>query len=213
MEVQSARLRCSCRIAQQCDLTPTIAVDADHFSELTQLQLKLYLSSELRQGDSMQTAKRKWIVATCLCAIPMLGVAHAQQVDHYTPGSLLEQAKPLQQKAGTSTGSASETLQKYGVDFTMLSFRSKDGLPELHEKFADIFVVVDGSATLLSGGELADPTSIGPGEMHGTAIRHSTTTALAKGDIVHIPANTPHQLLIPKDRTFTYFVVKVREKD
>jgi len=161
----------------------------------------------------MQTAKRKWIVATYLCAILMLGVARAQQVDHYTPSVLLEQAKPLQEKAGSSAGSASETLQKYGVDFTMLSFRSKDGLPELHEKFADIFVVVDGSATLLSGGELSNPTSIGPGEMHGTAILHATTISLAKGDIVHIPANTPHQLLIPKDGTFTYFVVKVKEKD
>jgi mannose-6-phosphate isomerase-like protein (cupin superfamily) len=187
--------------------------DACRIGGLTQLQPELYLFFELRQGDSMQTAKRKWIVVTCLYAILMLGVAHAQQVDHYTPGSLLEQAKPLQEKAQTSTGSASETLQKYGVDFTMLSFRSKDGLPELHEKFADIFVVVDGSATLLSGGELANPTTISPGEMHGTAILRATTTMLAKGDIVHIPANTPHQLLIPKDSTFTYFVVKVKEKD
>jgi mannose-6-phosphate isomerase-like protein (cupin superfamily) len=202
-----------CKNTQQCDLTPAIAVNARHSSGLTQLPRKLYLSSELRQGDSMQTAKRKWIVATYLCAILMLGVARAQQVDHYTPSVLLEQAKPLQEKAGSSAGSASETLQKYGVDFTMLSFRSKDGLPELHEKFADIFVVVDGSATLLSGGELSNPTSIGPGEMHGTAILHATTISLAKGDIVHIPANTPHQLLIPKDGTFTYFVVKVKEKD
>ncbi len=202
-----------CSIIRQCIVAPAIAVVAGRFVGLTQLQRKLYLSFELRQGDSMRTAKRKWIVATSLCAILMLGVAHAQQVDHYTSGSLLEQAKPLQEKAGAATGSASETLQKYGVDFTMLSFRSKDGVPELHEKFADIFIVVDGSATLLAGGELSNPTSIGPGEMHGTAILHATTTTLAKGDIVHIPANTPHQLLIPKGGTFTYFVVKVKEKD
>lgn len=202
-----------CGTIQQRILTPAIAVVTDRFVGLTEILRKLYLSSELRQGDSMRTAKRKWIVATILCVILMLGVAHAQQVDHYTPDMLLEQAKPLQEKAGASTGSASETLQKYGVDFTMLSFRSKDGVPELHEKFADIFVVIDGSATLLSGGELSNPTSIGPGEMHGSAILHATTTTLAKGDIVHIPANTPHQLLIPKGGTFTYFVVKVKEKE
>lgn len=155
----------------------------------------------------------KWMMAIGLCCFFGLGVARGQQVDHYTPGALLEQAKPLQEKAASSTGSASETLQKYGVDFTMLSFRSKDGVAELHEKFADIFVVVDGSATLLSGGELENPTPAGPGDMHGTTILHATTTALAKGDIVHIPANTPHQLLIPKNGTLTYFVVKVKEKD
>jgi mannose-6-phosphate isomerase-like protein (cupin superfamily) len=161
----------------------------------------------------MQTSKWKWMMATGMCALFIFDIAHAQQVDHYTPDSLSEQARPLKEKAGASSGSASETLQKYGVDYTMLSFRSKDGTPELHEKFADIFVVVDGNAKLLSGGELSNPTSIGPGEMHGTAILHATTTNLAKGDIVHIPANTPHQLLIPKDGTFTYFVVKVKEGD
>jgi mannose-6-phosphate isomerase-like protein (cupin superfamily) len=139
--------------------------------------------------------------------------AIAQQTDHYTPKDLIEQAKPLLEKAASSSGAASETLQKYGVDHTMLSVRTKDGGVELHEKFADIFVIVDGSATLLSGGELENPSATGPGEMHGTAILHGTNTSLGKGDIVHIPANTPHQLLIPKDGTLTYFVVKVKEKD
>ena len=161
----------------------------------------------------MQYAGWKWMMAMGLCCFCVVDTAHAQQVDHYTPESLREQVKPLQEKAATTTGSASETLQKYGVDYTMLSFRSKDGVAELHEKFADIFIVVDGSATLLSGGELANPTSIGGGDVHGTEILHPTTTALAKGDIVHIPANTPHQLLIPKNGTLTYFVVKVKEKD
>jgi mannose-6-phosphate isomerase-like protein (cupin superfamily) len=161
----------------------------------------------------MRLTSLKWMIVAGLSCISALHTAHAQQADHYTPDALLEQAKPLQEKAATTNGAASETLQKYGVDYTMLSFRSKDGAIELHEKFADIFVVVDGSATLLSGGELANPTSTGPGEMRGTAILRAATTSLAKGDIVHIPANTPHQLLIPKGGTFTYFVVKVKEKD
>lgn len=161
----------------------------------------------------MRIATQKWKIAVGLCLFLAVGAAYAQQADHYTPGMLMDQVKPLQEKAAKGNGAASETLQKYGVDYTMLSFRSKDGTPELHEKFADIFVVVDGSATLLSGGELADPTSTAPGEMHGSSILHATTTSLAKGDVVHIPANTPHQLLIPKDGTFTYFVIKVKEKD
>jgi len=155
----------------------------------------------------------KCTMAIGICCFFAAAASLAQQVDHYTPDALREQAKPLQEKAAATSGSASETLQKYGVDYTMLSFRSKDGVAELHEKFADIFIVVDGSATLLSGGELADPTSVGNGDMHGTSILHPTTTSLAKGDIVHIPANTPHQLLIPKNGTLTYFVVKVKEID
>lgn len=160
----------------------------------------------------MLPARSKYAMIVSLCC-SFAVAAGGQQADHYTPDQLLQQAAPLQQKAAAGNGAASETLQKYGVDFTMLSFRSKDGSPELHEKFADIFVVVDGSATLLSGGELENSTSTAPGEMHGTSILHAATTSLAKGDIVHIPANTPHQLLIPKGGTLTYFVVKVKEKD
>jgi mannose-6-phosphate isomerase-like protein (cupin superfamily) len=152
------------------------------------------------------------ITAVLSCSA-FMQAATAQQVDHYTPESLLKQAKPLIEKASASNGSASETLEKYGVDFTMLSFRSKDGGAELHEKYADIFVIVDGSATLLSGGELENPTTPSPGEVHGTAILHPATTMLAKGDVVHIPANTPHQLLIPKGGSLTYFVVKVKERE
>jgi mannose-6-phosphate isomerase-like protein (cupin superfamily) len=161
----------------------------------------------------MRLTNTKWVWAAALCCLFAVDAACAQQADHYTPQGLLEQAKPLQDKAATNNGAASETLQKYGVDYTMLAFRSKDGTPELHEKFADIFVIVDGSATLLTGGELVNPTTSAPGEMHGTAILHATTTSLAKGDVVHIPANTPHQMLIPANGTVTYFVVKVKEKE
>jgi mannose-6-phosphate isomerase-like protein (cupin superfamily) len=180
---------------------------------LTQLRGEPYLSFEIGWEDSMRFASSVRLVAMGLCCFVAAGAACGQQADHYTPEALQELAKPLQEKAASAAGSASETLQKYGVDYTMLSFRSKDGVAELHEKFADIFVVIDGSATLLSGGELANPTPAGAGDTHGTSILHATTTTLSKGDIVHIPANTPHQLLIPKNGTLTYFVVKVKERD
>jgi len=135
-------------------------------------------------------------------------------VDHYSPQALREQAKPLVSKATSGTGSASETLEKYGVDYTLLAFRSNDGVGEVHEKFADIFIVIEGQATLITGGELENPQTSSPGELHGSSILHpSQTTRLEKGDIVHIPANTPHQMLLPKDGSITYFVVKVKEKD
>ncbi len=136
------------------------------------------------------------------------------KVDHYTPGALIEQAAPLKAKAASTTGAAAIALEKYGVDYTMLSVRTSDGVAELHEKFADIFVILEGSATLISGGEIKAPETSAPGEQHGVSILHPTATiTLAKGDVVHIPPNTPHQMLIPKGATITYFVIKVKEKD
>jgi len=159
--------------------------------------------------------KTTWVagVFIALLSICVVDSAMAQQVDHYTPDSLLKRSEPLRTQAAAGNGSASEALQKYGVDYTMLGFRNQDGAAELHEKFADVFIVIDGSATLLTGGELSSPTVSGVGEMHGTSVLHGTSTPLAKGDVVHIPANTPHQLLISKGSTLTYFVIKIREKD
>ena len=161
----------------------------------------------------MHKASCRTVILIGLCSFLISMHAESQQVDHYTLESLREHAKPLTEKANAATGAAAETLQKYGVDYTMLSVRTQSGSPELHEKFADIFIVIDGGATLLSGGELDHPTTSSPGEMHGTAILHSVTTNLAKGDVVHIPPDTPHQLVLPKGGTLTYFVIKVKERD
>jgi mannose-6-phosphate isomerase-like protein (cupin superfamily) len=93
----------------------------------------------------------------------------------------------------------------------MLAFRSQSGKAELHEKFADFYVVVDGKATLVSGGQMVHGATTAPGEVRGDSIEGGKETQLKKGDIVHIPANIPHQLMLSKGDTFKYFIVKVQE--
>ena len=93
----------------------------------------------------------------------------------------------------------------------MLSVRNKTGGAELHEHYADIFFVVDGEATLTSGGTMVEPKTTEPGEIRGSAVSGGVLQKLGKGDVVHISPNTPHQLSIPEGKSFTYFVVKVKE--
>jgi quercetin dioxygenase-like cupin family protein len=50
-----------------------------------------------------------------------------------------------------------------------------------------------------------------PGEVRGDSIEGGKEMKLKKGDIVHIPANIPHQLVLAKGDTFQYFIVKVQE--
>jgi quercetin dioxygenase-like cupin family protein len=50
-----------------------------------------------------------------------------------------------------------------------------------------------------------------PGEVRGDSVQDGKETRLKKGDIVHIPANIPHQLVLAKGGTFQYFIVKVQE--
>jgi len=133
------------------------------------------------------------------------------EADHWTHAVLLERAAYLRKLARYSEGSASETVKEYPQHSTMLSFRGRSGIAELHENFADIFVVLEGRATLVTGGAVIGGHSVGPGETRGTSIEGGTRMELRPGDIAHVPAGVPHQMLVAGDKSFAAFVVKVGE--
>lgn len=105
---------------------------------------------------------------------------------------------------------ATQDLAKWGNHWAMLAHREGDGEAELHTTTADIFVVQSGEATLITGGKVAGPHEVSAGEVRGPKVEGGVRRRLAPGDVVHIPENTPHQLLVPKN--FTYFVIKVAVK-
>src|ERR1700685_1346677 len=91
-------------------------------------------------------------------------------VDHWSQPVLLERAAYLRKLAKNGDGSASETLKEYPQHCTMLSFRSRDGEAEVHEKFADLFGVLAGRATLVTGGVVNRARTVAPGETRGVSI-------------------------------------------
>lgn len=107
---------------------------------------------------------------------------------------------------------ATEQLGNYGNHAISISHREGSGQSELHEKVTDIFVVETGQANLVVGGKIAGGKNTAPGEVRGTGIDGGSKHALAAGDVVHMPANTPHQLLLDPGKQFTYFVIKVDVK-
>jgi mannose-6-phosphate isomerase-like protein (cupin superfamily) len=140
-------------------------------------------------------------------------LAQTMKLDHWTPSELLERAQHLRQQAAQGDGSASETLDKYPHHYTMLAFRSRNGGGELHENYADLFYILDGHATVMTGGEIADRKTTAPGEVRGSGVNGGARQEVKAGDVVHIPAGMPHQMLVPEGATITYFVVKVQEKE
>lgn len=139
--------------------------------------------------------------------------AHAQTMksDHWSNSELRERAKHLQAMAAKGDGSASETLEKYPHHYTMLAFRQASGGGELHQNFADVFFIIDGHATVVSGGSLVDQKTTDPGEIRGKSVEGGTRQEVRPGDVVHIPAGMPHQMVLSQGDTVTYFVVKVEE--
>src|ERR1700677_3964914 len=136
----------------------------------------------------------------------------APRADHWSLAILLERAEYLRKLAKAGDGEASETLKEYPQHATMLSFRARDGVAELHQNFADLFYVLDGRAALVTGGKVVDAKTIGPGEIRGASIEGGVRKELRAGDVAHIPAGVPHQMLVPGNKTFTAFVVKIEQK-
>ena len=89
------------------------------------------------------------------------------------------------------------------------SHRDKAGMAEVHEQDADIIYVLDGSATFVTGGTVVDPKPTAPGEVRGKEITGGDTRQITKGDVIIVPAGTPHWFKeVPGP--LNYYVVKAR---
>lgn len=106
---------------------------------------------------------------------------------------------------------ASETIANYGNYSFMVAHREGSGEAEYHSTQADVFVVQNGEATLVVGGELVDGKTTAPNEMRAPGIKGGTEKKIAAGDVVTIPAKVAHQVKLDAGKQFTYFVVKITQ--
>ena len=74
----------------------------------------------------------------------------------------------------------------------VLEYRASIGTAAIHEKEAEIFYVIDGSATLVTGGKLVNEKRPNPENLNGTAIEGGKSQAVAKGDFFIVPDGTAH---------------------
>ena len=88
------------------------------------------------------------------------------------------------------------------------SRRDAPGQAEVHDLDTDILYVLDGSATLVTGGEAVAAAPTAPDERRGAAIAGGVPRRLAKGDVVIIPNGVPHQFTAVQG-PFLYYTVKV----
>jgi glc operon protein GlcG len=89
------------------------------------------------------------------------------------------------------------------------SHRDKPGLAEVHTLDTDIIYVLAGSATFVTGGTVDAGKTVEANEIRGASIRGGDTRELGPGDVVIVPAGTPHWFKDVKG-PFNYYVVKVQ---
>ncbi|MGD0017113.1 MAG: cupin domain-containing protein [Verrucomicrobiia bacterium] len=89
----------------------------------------------------------------------------------------------------------------------MASRRDKPGPVEIHTYETDVFYIIQGTATFVTGGTCADAKITAPGQLRGTSIIDGVTHHLKKGDVIIVPAGLPHQFT-EASNPFLYFTVK-----
>jgi glc operon protein GlcG len=161
-------------------------------------------------------------------AVGVSGAASAQQDEELAIAGANALATGMDM---SSTGSTAKPVSYYSKDQVAAAFakgavlfdgengarnymvhasrRDAAGIAELHQLDADIIYVLDGTATFVTGGTISEPKTIAPGEIRGASIQGGESRKLVKGDVIIVPAGTPHwfqQVTAP----FTYYVVKVR---
>jgi uncharacterized protein GlcG (DUF336 family)/mannose-6-phosphate isomerase-like protein (cupin superfamily) len=87
------------------------------------------------------------------------------------------------------------------------SRRVEPGQAEIHTLDTDVIYVVDGSATLVTGGKAIDTKEIAPNEIRGTKIEGGQDHQITKGEVIIIPNGVPHQFTAVKGELH-YFVCK-----
>jgi mannose-6-phosphate isomerase-like protein (cupin superfamily) len=80
-------------------------------------------------------------------------------------------------------------LDNYNVS---LEYRAAVANAAVHETEAELFYVVDGSATLVTGGRLKGETRTNAANLSGSGIDGGVSRHVAKGDFIMVPEGTPH---------------------
>jgi glc operon protein GlcG len=86
--------------------------------------------------------------------------------------------------------------------------REAPGEVEYHEHVVDVMHVLEGAATVVTGGEMIGVHEVAPGELRAGAVEGGTSHRLGVGDVFAIPNGVPHQF-VEVSNPFLYFVVKV----
>jgi mannose-6-phosphate isomerase-like protein (cupin superfamily) len=140
----------------------------------------------------MQTTIGIGLTLTLLTGAALAQQPAAQATKTYTSATditaLIAKAKS-ERKDNAPT--VTENILRVAPYNASLEYRASVGPAAVHEKEAEFFYVIDGSATMVTGGKLVEEKRNGD-NLTGTGIEGGTPRSVAKGDFIVVPENTAH---------------------
>src|SRR5688572_27295873 len=139
------------------------------------------------------------LLPLCTCLMLALSSVHAQQDAQvvYVPADKVAAAFAQGGRFATGSDFSASVLR-----------RTAAGQSEVHVKETDIFYVVDGEATFVTGGTMVGAKETRANQLLGSGIDGGQVHQLKKGDVIVIPAGVPHWFKdVPK--SINYYTIKV----
>ena len=103
--------------------------------------------------------------------------------------ALIANAKKIRTEGQALVSQPILALAPYRV---MLEYRASIGTAAIHEKEAEVFYVIEGSATLVTGGKIVNEKRVNAENTNGTAIDGGASRPVSKGDFFFVPEGTAH---------------------
>lgn len=95
---------------------------------------------------------------------------------------------------------------------TVSIVRRGAGHVEYHEYGNHIIFVIDGEATVVTGGTMVDSKRTSPDQMMAASIEGGETYHLSKGDVITVPAKTPHWFKEVPTKTIAFYMVNIQSQ-
>ena len=76
-----------------------------------------------------------------------------------------------------------------------LEYRPGTSPAAVHEKDAELMVVLEGTGNIVTGGKLVEEKRNNANNLGGSSITGGNSQSVVKGDMLIVPANTPHQVI------------------
>ena len=141
----------------------------------------------------------KWLLAvtvtTSLTMIGLLIAAGVPTVVTYVPHD----------KVSATMSKGGSIINDKGL--IVLAQRRTAGEVEMHEKTNHVFIIVEGEATFVTGGTPVDARETAPNQRRAASVQGGQTYHLTKGDVITIPAKTPHWFKEVPTETIAYYAV------
>ncbi len=110
-------------------------------------------------------------------------------------------------KVSATMAKGGSILNDHGL--ILLAQRRDAGEVEVHAKTNHVFIIVEGEATFVTGGTLVGARDTAPDQIRASRVEGGETHHLTKGDVITIPAKTPHWFKEVPTQTIAYYAVNM----